>query len=54
MTLGLEARVVRKINKWGSYAGGSYVVAATLAVSAVVTLVLSRWPGQRFAVPPAP
>jgi hypothetical protein len=28
-----------------SYAGGLYVVAATLAVSAVVALVLSRWPG---------
>jgi ACS family tartrate transporter-like MFS transporter len=39
-------------DKWGSYAGGLYVVAATLAVSAVVTLVLSRWPGQRLAVPP--
>jgi MFS transporter, ACS family, tartrate transporter len=39
--------------KWGSYAGGLYVVAATLALSAVVTLVLSRWPGQRLAVPEA-
>jgi MFS transporter, ACS family, tartrate transporter len=38
--------------KWGSYTGGLYVVAATLAVSAVVTLVLSRWPRQRLAVPP--
>jgi ACS family tartrate transporter-like MFS transporter len=28
--------------KTGSYAGGLYLVAATLAVSAVVTLLLSR------------
>jgi len=34
-------------DKWGSYAGGLYVVSAMLAVSAVVTLVLSLKPNQR-------
>jgi MFS transporter, ACS family, tartrate transporter len=40
-------------DKWGSYAGGLYVVGATLAVSAVVTVLLSRQTSQRSAVPPA-
>ncbi len=36
-------------SRWGSYAGGLYVVAATLAISAIVTLVLSRHSSQRSA-----
>jgi ACS family tartrate transporter-like MFS transporter len=38
-------------DKWGSYAAGLYVVGATLAVSAVVTVLLSRQTRQRSAVP---
>jgi MFS transporter, ACS family, tartrate transporter len=40
-------------DEWGSYAGGMYVVAATLAASAVITLVLSHQLSRRRAVPPA-
>jgi ACS family tartrate transporter-like MFS transporter len=36
-------------SKRGSYAGGLYVVGATLAVSAVVTLLLNRRPSLQFA-----
>ncbi|MEX3958569.1 MFS transporter [Trinickia sp. EG282A] len=37
----------------GGYAAGLYVVGATLAVSAIVTLFLSRKAGQRAAIPVA-
>jgi ACS family tartrate transporter-like MFS transporter len=39
-------------SKGGSYAGGLYVVGATLAVSAVVTLLLSRQPSLQCRFPP--
>jgi MFS transporter, ACS family, tartrate transporter len=39
-------------DEWGSYAGGLYVVGATLAASAVITLVLSHQLRRR-AAPPA-
>jgi ACS family tartrate transporter-like MFS transporter len=36
-------------SKRGSYAGGLYVVGATLAVSAVVTLLFNRQPSLQVA-----
>jgi ACS family tartrate transporter-like MFS transporter len=39
--------------KLGSYAGGLYVVGATLAVSVAVTLLLSRPRGRQRATPSA-
>ena len=39
-------------DKWGSYAGGLYVVGVMLAASAVVMLVLSSQPEPRNGVPP--
>ena len=40
--------------KWGSYTGGLYVVAATLAVSALLTLLISRHAGGRMKSEAAP